>query len=109
MVENPEDAQVFPEEQEEMQETTKQKGQEQAGPIDRKADDERGLVIHGRQCHQHGQRRNGQDRTDQMADGVEIFVAIGEGDGGVEGRFLEGHRREYISSHFLHARIKTWP
>ncbi len=56
MVENPEDAQVFPEEQEEMQETTKQKGQEQAGPIDRKADDVRGLVVHGRQCDQYRQR-----------------------------------------------------
>jgi len=78
VIENPKDAQVFPKEQKEMQETTEQKGQEQTRPIDCKADDERGLVIHGRQCHQHGQRRNGQDRTDQMADGVEIFVALGE-------------------------------
>ena len=77
MVENPEDAQVFPEEQEEMQETTEQKGQEQAGPIDRKADDVRGLVVHGRQSDQHRQRRNGQYRADQVADGVEILIAVG--------------------------------
>ena len=41
MIEDAEDAQVFVEEQKEMQETTEQKGQEETRPINGKADDVR--------------------------------------------------------------------
>ena len=77
MVEDAEDAQVFLEEQKEVQETTEQKGQEQTRPIDRKADDVCRLASACCQSDQHRQRRNGQDRADEMADGVEVFVAVG--------------------------------
>ena len=52
-------------------------------------------MLHRRQCDQHRQRRNGQDCADEMADGVEVFVAVWGGDEWVEGWLLEIHGREY--------------
>ncbi len=95
MIENTEDAQIFLEEQKEMQETTEQKGQKETRPINRKADNVGGLVIHSCQSDQYRQRRNGQDRADQVADGVKIFIAVWRRDQWVEWWFLNGHVREY--------------
>lgn len=55
MIENPEDAQVFFEEQKEVEETTEQKGQEQTRPVDGKADNVRRFVGGCRQRDQHRQ------------------------------------------------------
>lgn len=59
MIEDAENAQVFFEEQKEMQETTEQKGQEETRPIDGEADDVRRFVGACRQSDQYCQRRNG--------------------------------------------------
>jgi hypothetical protein len=90
MIENSKDAQIFSEEQKEVQETTEKKGQKQTRPIDRKADNLSGFVVNGGQSHQHRQRRNGQDSADQVTDGVEVFIAVGRGDERVEEWFLHG-------------------
>ena len=76
MVENAKDAQVFPKEQKEMQKTAKQQRQEQTCAINGKTDHMRRLIVDRRQCNQHRQCGNGQYRADQMADGIEILIAV---------------------------------
>ena len=76
MVKDTEDAQVFSEEQKEMQKAAEQQGQEQTCAINSKANHVRRFIINRCQCDQHCERRNGQDRANQMADGIEILVAV---------------------------------
>ena len=56
----------------------------------------RWFIAHGGQSDQYDQRRNGQYRADQMADCIEIFIAVWCGDQRVKIGFLRVHVREYI-------------
>ena len=56
----------------------------------------RRFIVNCRQSDQYCQRRNGHYRADQMADGIEILIAVWRGDQRIENRFLHVHVREYI-------------
>ena len=57
------------------------------------------LMVYGRQSDQYRQRRNGQNRADQVADGVEVFIAIGRRNQWIGRGFLQAHKPS-ITYHF---------
>lgn len=79
MVKDSKDAQIFIEQKEKMQQTAEQKRKEQACSIDRKPNDVHGFVIQCCKGDQHRQGGDRQDRTDEMADRIKIFVAVRRG------------------------------
>lgn len=91
VVENAEDAQIFVEYQKKMQKTAEQEGEKQADAIDGESHHVDGFSGNGRERDQHRQRGNGEDRADEVADGVEVFIGIWGGDERVERWFLMRH------------------